>query len=134
MPRSRISMFLRRTSVLAAIVALGAVGLSLGTASPAKAYPVKTCTLAHVCVFSCAQAMPDGAVIEYPEGTQITITFNGKEMHATCRGGYWYPSRTTLTLSDIVALTGGGVVMVAATCPDTVRVCPPAERSSWPRS
>jgi hypothetical protein len=84
--------------------ALSLVAPAIFLAGTAQARSVR-CDAAGRCTTYCTQTLSDGAVVEYGEGTNITITTtDGHEYHYTCKNGYWVKSARTVQVSGMVNL------------------------------
>jgi hypothetical protein len=120
-----------RAGAVAVLAALLGAAVTLGAASPAKAYPYKICTVTNAgpqgCKVYCRQQLADGNTADYPEGTQVTITTpDGKSRTFTCTNGSWVGLTTGGTgsvLRDLV-VAPGGFATVDVPCPG-IRACPP---------
>jgi hypothetical protein len=103
----KISSFTRTNIARSAlgVAAAGAVAVaSLGVVGTAQARSVR-CDAAGHCTTYCTQTLANGNVIEYTEGTNITVTSpDGHEYKYTCKNGNWVATTRTVQLSGKVNL------------------------------
>lgn len=108
---------MRQVLRLVALVALVLGGLTI-TATAAQAKSVE-CNEAGQCTVRCTQTLPDGAYVEYEEGTTITITTaDGQVYKYKCQNGNWVKQAALVVgvqlLGTIGPVSVGGVKLEGA--------------------
>ncbi|MBE0611286.1 MAG: hypothetical protein IH609_18030 [Dehalococcoidia bacterium] len=97
-----------------------------GATAPVQAKSVR-CDEAGNCKVYCTQNLPNGGVVEYEEGTQITVTTSdGKEYKFVCKNGQWEKAAAIqLPQWDRIKLIGNiGVASIAGIMGDVeTEVC-----------
>jgi hypothetical protein len=99
----------RRSRIVAAVLATAsalAIGGGALATSPASAFPVRICS-PEGCKSVCRHVEANGNVVDYDEGTKITVTNpDGNRQTYTCKNGEWVATaRKVRPLTDAVVST-----------------------------